>query len=819
MKATWEAFAADEARKYGLDPGIVTRQIAAESSWNPAAFNRGSKATGLMQITPIAAKDMGYATPPADPLENIRAGVRFLAKQVKGFDGDVAKGLAAYNWGRGNVIKHGMEKMPAETRNYLTKILGEQYGMQAQGTGQAAPQVGAKMNAAEALLKKYTDSLGEDDIAREPASAPVGPAQDMAQDAAGVLGSGRLPTSNVELARMAAADTNPVSAFVGGAMRGITGAAGDVANWAERKLTGDASQNFLQRAAQPLPQPDYVPAPMQSVNEGAGDLGRAVGVGAAATNVAALPLRVLSTSSRIAPALRAASESLANAIGSGGTYTGVQGIAKNVLLRPLGGAISGVAADAAINPGGDTAPAAAAVGAAIPVAGALAGAAGRSVANIARPFMPGGPQKIAGGMITGALDGAAAQQQALARLRGGAGAALAAPSPYEVINNPRLNALVQALRSGSGDDTFAQQLLAKRTTQDAQRAAVLEGLGGTRAAVEAARKAREQAAGPLYAQARRQYGNQPVSLQGPNQVLKALSRSGEDLTSDTMRSGINSITRNLDAALAKPGAAPGNTLGSSAIRLNDALGARQNIGNVKRGIYENAPIIGGMPQQDAALVAWGSKISDSLGRAMERVTGLVKQADEAYAKGSVPVRANTAYTKIVDNIRTAAGATEQGSGEFVQKFSLPKLTNTLRDINPTTWKSLTDAQRKSLITLRAELQRATEALAPAGGLSAAIGNASGVSLTPAQRLMLAKVSGGVAGPMLNTAMESLGVPRKIGTAAADMLINDPTILRDYLERQLAAQTPTVLRQAGVGMLQGARQAAPTIPAYLLGNRQ
>nr|WP_265316173.1 lytic transglycosylase domain-containing protein [Yersinia ruckeri] len=51
------------------------------------------------------------------------AAAKYLADLLKDFDGDVNQAVASYNWGQGNVKKHGLGKAPAETRNYLQKIM------------------------------------------------------------------------------------------------------------------------------------------------------------------------------------------------------------------------------------------------------------------------------------------------------------------------------------------------------------------------------------------------------------------------------------------------------------------------------------------------------------------------------------------------------------------------------------------------------------------------------------------------------------------------------------------------------------------------
>lgn len=53
------------------------------------------------------------------------AAASYLRDLLKQFGGDIAKALAAYNWGPDNVKKFGLGRAPKETRNYLNSILGK----------------------------------------------------------------------------------------------------------------------------------------------------------------------------------------------------------------------------------------------------------------------------------------------------------------------------------------------------------------------------------------------------------------------------------------------------------------------------------------------------------------------------------------------------------------------------------------------------------------------------------------------------------------------------------------------------------------------
>ena len=103
--------------KYGLPKGLLSRMIQTESNWSPDAVSPKG-ATGILQFMPATAQ--GLQIDPRDPKQAIDGAGRMLARLNRQYGGDWPKTLAAYNWGEGNVAKHGMEKMPQETRNYLT---------------------------------------------------------------------------------------------------------------------------------------------------------------------------------------------------------------------------------------------------------------------------------------------------------------------------------------------------------------------------------------------------------------------------------------------------------------------------------------------------------------------------------------------------------------------------------------------------------------------------------------------------------------------------------------------------------------------------
>lgn len=103
-----------------------------DASGGLTTSNVGAK--GITQVMPASGKDPGYGVAPLkndSEAEYLRFGKDLLKAYTKEFGGDIAKGLAAYNYGPGNVkkviAKYGEDwknNLPKETSNYLKKILG-----------------------------------------------------------------------------------------------------------------------------------------------------------------------------------------------------------------------------------------------------------------------------------------------------------------------------------------------------------------------------------------------------------------------------------------------------------------------------------------------------------------------------------------------------------------------------------------------------------------------------------------------------------------------------------------------------------------------
>lgn len=107
------------ARRYQLDPKLLTAIIAIESSFKVDAIS-ASGAVGLMQLMPDTANDYAIAEL-MDPEANLDAGARHLVGLFTEFkELDIV--LAAYNAGAGNVRRYNGVPPFSETKRYIEKI-------------------------------------------------------------------------------------------------------------------------------------------------------------------------------------------------------------------------------------------------------------------------------------------------------------------------------------------------------------------------------------------------------------------------------------------------------------------------------------------------------------------------------------------------------------------------------------------------------------------------------------------------------------------------------------------------------------------------
>ena len=128
------------AVSYNVELELILAVIRVESNFNPNAVS-SSGAVGLMQLMPGTARDLRLNVPKYrnalkpthdervderfNPRKNVKAGVAYLATQLKKYDGSYVRALAAYYVGPAKVGLSG--SIPRSADRYAGKVLKHYY--------------------------------------------------------------------------------------------------------------------------------------------------------------------------------------------------------------------------------------------------------------------------------------------------------------------------------------------------------------------------------------------------------------------------------------------------------------------------------------------------------------------------------------------------------------------------------------------------------------------------------------------------------------------------------------------------------------------
>ncbi len=112
----------DAAVRAGIDPLLLASLVKAESGFRPSAVSSAG-ALGLCQLMPATAKSLGV-TDPLDAVQNLRAGARYFANNLRIY-GRADLALAAYHDGKGAVASAGGVPDYPVTHRYIDRILSD----------------------------------------------------------------------------------------------------------------------------------------------------------------------------------------------------------------------------------------------------------------------------------------------------------------------------------------------------------------------------------------------------------------------------------------------------------------------------------------------------------------------------------------------------------------------------------------------------------------------------------------------------------------------------------------------------------------------
>lgn len=120
---TLQIYADTAEEETGTPADLIMSVIHSESSFDPEKVSKRG-AVGLMQLKPATAKKYGV-TDLLDPVQNIRAGAKYLAELLKKYNGNQEEALAAYHGGPGRLAKYPKGVIPTAggTHNYVRKTM------------------------------------------------------------------------------------------------------------------------------------------------------------------------------------------------------------------------------------------------------------------------------------------------------------------------------------------------------------------------------------------------------------------------------------------------------------------------------------------------------------------------------------------------------------------------------------------------------------------------------------------------------------------------------------------------------------------------
>lgn len=104
--------------KYKMPKGLLTQVAYYESNFDPKAVSHKG-AVGIMQIVPKWHPGVNAR----DPYDSIDYAGKHLTELKNRFGGSWEMALAAWNWGPTNLMNNTFYKAPAETRNFVRKVM------------------------------------------------------------------------------------------------------------------------------------------------------------------------------------------------------------------------------------------------------------------------------------------------------------------------------------------------------------------------------------------------------------------------------------------------------------------------------------------------------------------------------------------------------------------------------------------------------------------------------------------------------------------------------------------------------------------------
>lgn len=408
--------------------------------------------------------------------------------------------------------------------------------------------------------------------------------------------------------------------------------------------------------------------------------------------------------------------------------------AGNMLLRMAGGAGTGAASAALIDP--ESAKTGAIIGAAMPPVISGVGKLANMAGSLVRPFTSGGQQRIAGNVLREfAADPQAARNSLLQAREIVPGSA---PTAATASGDAGIAAVTRSMEGAS--PSFAADMAARQTAQNQARTAAMEGIAGNTGKIDLAKAARDATTGPMREQVLEAAGMVPT-----DSILKSIDRliAKPDNAGKLSQQALTEFRKRI-ADLSSDGTIDARALYEVRKDINTVLGgklqgeagnlryAAGQLGNIKsliddaidaasRRVAPSAgPVAGkplstsreivpfvpstevGQPLGSTLATRPGTQVGPAAAQTAEEAVGAARPTWrgylQSYAEQSIPIRQMEKLDEILKSVQT--GTVDAQGGAIL---SAAKLNNLLKNQGADLAKELSPQQLQILRNIQADL--------------------------------------------------------------------------------------------------------------------
>lgn len=499
---------------------------------------------------------------------------------------------------------------------------------------------------------------------------------------------------------------------------------------------------------------------------------------------------------------------LADAVSTSGMSAGTTKGVASMASRVVGGAVTGGASAALVDP--DSAAISAAISALLPPAFKVAGMTGEAFAAFVRPFFASGQQKIVADVLKQYASDPEAALAALKAAREVVPGSL--PLTAAASGDVGLAGLTRTMQNASGD--FVGELTQRTAAQNAARTAALENIAGNIGKVDIAKATRDSATGAMREGVLNRAGNMDATgILGQIDALAANPNNAGRISQQALQSVRDQVARNVG----EDGLINARALYALRKDINDVLGGKLQgeAGNMRyasgqltavKGVFDDALDAASRRTAQApgtALKAPGADVATPGTAASGQLATSWRDYLAKYTELSKPINQMEALQDVMKRVQTGTVDTQ---GNLL--LSTAKLNQILKNEGSDLAKKLTPEQLQQLRNLAADLN-ASQLAMTAGK---AVGSNTVQNLAQDRLLQSALGNVGASQPVRMTLGNLMRLPYGRANQVIQQRLGDALLNPQEAARLLAQSDGATLSQLLSPAAALAYRGAPLLPA-------